>query len=145
MSDMNESPSIYLVSNIMGKTLFAATSLEAAKREVVALIVPPYQIIGEWVEVAGSDRFYLEFDTPSGKPRPSAYIITKVPMKPSAPELFTLTTSPAEGVYLLATLISAVSVARRSPASADAAIAVIERLRDNVLASLIARGFVTPE
>ena len=141
---MNESPSIYLISNIMGKTLFAATSLEAAKREVVALIILPYQIIGDWVEVAGSDRFYLEFDTPSGKPRPSAYIITKISVKPSA-ETFTLTTSPAEGVYLFASLVSAVSVARRSPKSGDAAISVIERLRDKALVALIAHGIVTSE
>jgi len=142
---MNETPSIYLVSNIMGKTLFAANSLEEAKREVVALIIPPYQIVGEWVEVMGCDRFYLEFDTPSEKPRPSAYIITKVPVKPSAPDLFTLTTSAAEGVYLFATLASAVSVAQRNPASSDAAIAVIEQLRDKALAALIQYGFVKPE
>ena len=141
---MNEAPSIYLVSNIMGKTLFAATSLEEAKHEVVALIILPYQIIGDWVEVAGSDRFYLEFDTPSGKPRPSAYIITKISVKPSA-ETFTLTTSPAEGVYLFAALASAASVAQRNMSSSDAAIAAIEKLRDNVLASLIAHGFAKPE
>ena len=141
---MNESPSIYLVSNIMGKALFAANSLEAAKREVVALIIPPFQIVGEWVEVMGCDRFYLEFDTPSEKPRPSAYIITKISMKPSA-ETFTLTTSPAEGVYLFAALASAASVARRNMASSDAAIAVIEQLRDKALAALIQYGFVAPE
>jgi len=143
---MNESPSIYLVSNIMGKALFVTASLEAAKREALALLVPPFQINGEWVEVVGSDKFYLEYkDASSLDASPSYFIIAKVPVKPSAPELFTLTTSPAEGVYLFATLASAVSVARRSPKSADAAIAVIERLRDNVLASLIARGFVKPE
>jgi len=146
MSDMNETPSVYLVSKMAGKNLFVTASLEAAKREALALLVPPFQINGEWVEVVGSDRFYLEYeDASSLDARPSYFTITKVPVKPSAPDLFTLTTSAAEGVYLFATLASAVSVARRSPKSADAAIAVIERLRDNVLASLIARGFVTPE
>jgi len=146
MSDMNETPSVYLVSKIAGKNLFVTASLEVAKREALALIVPPFQISGEWIEVVGSDRFYLEYeDASSLDASPSYFIITKISVKPSAPDLFTLTTSAAEGVYLFATLASAVSVARRSPASGDAAIAVIEKLRDKALAALVQYGFVKPE
>jgi len=146
MSDMNETPSVYLVSKIAGKNLFVTASLEAAKREALALLVPPFQINGEWVEVMGCDKFYLEYkDASSLDASPSYFIITKVNVKPSAPDLFTLTTSAAEGVYLLAALVSAVSVARRNMASSDAAIAVIEQLRDKTLAALIQYGFVKPE
>ena len=146
MSDMNETPSVYLVSKIAGKNLFVTASLEAAKREALAFLVPPFQINGDWVEVVGSDKYYLEYeDASSLDARPSYFTITKVPVKPSAPDLFTLTTSAAEGVYLFATLASAVSVAQRNPASSDAAIAVIEQLRDKALAALIQYGFVAPE
>jgi len=146
MSDMNETPSVYLVSKMAGKNLFVTASLEAAKREAVALLVPPFQINGEWVEVVGSDKFYLEYeDASSLDASPSYFIISKISVKPSAPDLFTLTTSAAEGVYLFATLSSAVSVARRNTASNDAAIAVIEQLRDKALAALIQYGFVKPE
>jgi len=146
---MNETPSIYLVSKMAGKNLFVTASLEVAKREALALLVPPFQINGDWVEVVGSDKFYLEYeDASSLDASPSYFTIAKVPVKPSAPDLFTLTTTEAEGVYLFTTLASAASVARRSPASGDAAIAaiaVIERLRDKALVALIQHGFVKPE